>query len=291
MPKIGTYIATLLEKAGLDPKDVQFKDVVGIGVELPDEVTNKLDETFLTIDTAKNNAVLKAHFRATALNPFDQFVDKKLGELGFDDATIAEIKSKSSTYDKIPALLEKAIAATTAKERAAAPDKEAFKKEIDKLNAQILAEKSTWEQKVKDAQTAAASEIENVLLESSLVGKPWVYKEIPEHVNISTALATIKAELEAKGAIAVRDGKSFKLMQKANPELAYMEGNKEVPYTDFTNKTLANAKLLQVTPAGPPAPPNPPVPPAPGSATVDVTEAVGSLEIVCRCWETNIHYF
>ena len=52
----------------------------------------------------------------------------------------------------------------------------------------------------------------------------------------------------------VRDGEVLKLKQKDNLDLDYLENHKPVTFDDFTNKVLADNKLLAVS--GGTTPPN-----------------------------------
>ena len=89
-----------------------------------------------------------------------------------------------------------------------------------------------------------------------LASKKYATKELPIDVNVQVARTLLDAKLKQSGAILVRDADgTLKLKQAANPEMDYVDaGYKPVTFADFADKTLAESKLLDVSPETPPAP-------------------------------------
>jgi hypothetical protein len=80
-----------------------------------------------------------------------------------------------------------------------------------------------------------------------LAGKKFATKDLPIEVNTQMARLLIDKQLKEKGAMLVRKDGELKLVQSALPDMDYYQDNKPVSFSDFTNKILADNKLLEVS--------------------------------------------
>ena len=77
-----------------------------------------------------------------------------------------------------------------------------------------------------------------------LKGKKYV---IPD-LDVDVVRGLLNKELKTKGAVLVRVNGEMKLKQADNPEMDFVDaGFKPVSFSDFTDKTLAEKNLLDVS--------------------------------------------
>ena len=251
MPKqLSDIVKLIAEKVGLDLTDKSMIDLLSVSATVGDEAFGKIESglnSLLTVETAKHNSQLAAHFKANALLPADTEIAKLLDEFGFDDTLKGEFATEKSTYKKIGLLAKKVQELEAKKAGASGGDKKALQDEILKLNKAIADTKADYENKIKTLQSESENNILNYALESHLGGKQYA-DSIPEAIRVSSALQLINKELAAKGAKAVRaaDG-SIKLIQSANPDLDYLENNKPVAFGEFSDKVLSTHAMLKVS--------------------------------------------
>jgi hypothetical protein len=80
-----------------------------------------------------------------------------------------------------------------------------------------------------------------------LAGKKFATKDLPIEVNTQMARLLIDKQLKEKGAMLIRKDGELKLVQSALPDMDFYMDNKPVSFSDFTNKILADNKLLEVS--------------------------------------------
>lgn len=253
MAKVSDLLKLVFEKAGFDLKDPAFADLLLIQADVQDDKVESVKKYFdglLTLDAAKNHIELENHFKNKALLPLDSEIAKTLDEYKFDDEAKKEFLQEKSTYKKVKRLqellLEKARNEEKSKYSNVSKTQETLQKEIDRLNNEILNEKNSYVQKENEVKKQANETIKNFALRSLLSNKQYA-DGIPESIRITGALDLIQKELQKKGAKAVfNDDYEFALVQEASPDLKYMDNNKEVSFTDFIDKTLADNAMLKI---------------------------------------------
>ncbi len=244
-------LKALITKAGGDITDVKYAKILSVSEEIEDgqPLADFLNGA-MTLEAAKNNSTLEAHFKGKALSPIEGELKKLMDEYGLDDAAKAEILADPSTYKKLPALLKKVADLKDAKAAAAPADKKALQDKITELNQSILAVKADFESQLKAADLKAENQILDFAIAAELGSKTYS-DAIPEGIRLSGANELLKKELAAKGLKAIRTSDNkIKLVQAANPDLTYMENNKEVVFGDFA--TSAVRPMLKVSDAPPP---------------------------------------
>lgn len=249
-----SLLQKLADKAGVDPANKEFLDLLSkIDTTADDSVYDSLDK-FLTesmsLDIAKKHPEVKAHYQATVFNGIDDRIKSLSTEYGLDVADIEAIKAEPNSYEKVK-LLTKFAKAKVEKEFAGkgGEGKEALTKEIQKLNADILAVKDASANEIKAAKEQSEREIQDYAFESYLGSKKYANEEIPAEVNIMTAKNLTQSELQKLGAKLIRRDGKLTLVNAANPELPFIKDNKEVSFSDLTDSILANNKLLKVSDA------------------------------------------
>lgn len=251
MPKQFADIVKLVaEKTGLDLTDKSMIDLLSVNATIGDEAFSKMETSInglMTVETAKHNPILSAHFKSQALLPADTEIQNLLETLGLEDSDKAEFLSEKSTYKKIGKLVEKARALEAKKANGKGGDTTALTAEIAKLNAEILKVKSEYEAKIAAKEAEAQSQILNYALEAQLQGKAYS-EAIPEALRVTGAMSLVNKELAAKGAKVIRNADGvLKMVQLSNPELDYMENNKPVGFGEFSDRVLSTHAMLKVS--------------------------------------------
>lgn len=229
--------------------------------DVSDDFANALDRELMSLDGAKNNALLRTHFTAQALNGVDTELLNLANELELGDEVVNSFKSEKNTYNKFRSLKDivRSLKEKSAKEGDSTKKAE-YEKQIVELHAKIAQKEDESKAMLEEERKTHQQEITEFLVHSSLMGKPYANKELPQDVQLTLAKTILDNALLKTGAVIVRDGKSLKLKQKENPDMDYLENHKPVSFDDFLNKTLADSKLLAVSGVQPNTPTNPNAP-------------------------------
>lgn len=249
-------ITLIASKANIDlAQDASFADLLSANVTVSDDAFAKVESGFsslLTIEAAKNNSQLAAHFKAAALLPADTEINNLLNELGFDDTVKGEFTSEKSTYKKIGLLAKKVQELTAAKASAKGGDKDTFQKEIDRLNAAIASEKTAAQQAIASANENANSAILEYAIDSILGTKNYS-DAIPASVRVTTAKTLLQQEFQKRGIKPVYNSqdRTIKLVKADNPELEYYDNNSKVGLDELTDNILSAHTMLKVSALAP----------------------------------------
>lgn len=247
-------ITEVLKSAGLDvSKHSAIIDASQF--EIPDDAANALLSDFnsnvLTVESAKANGQLAAHFRALSLNPIDTELEKLL----LDAPELAEsIKDEKNTYQKINKAIsaaKKKLSESVASGQSKADQKE-LKDELNRLNAELAASKSEIEVKIKEAKLEAEKpwkeKIAKRAFNSLFEGKAY-----PESFNRTASIfahqQALTEKLNALGADLVFDYETEKYVavQKSNPELPFYLNNQLLNIDSMIDEIGANNNLYKVS--------------------------------------------
>jgi hypothetical protein len=228
--------------------------------DVADEFANAIDRELMSLDGAKNNPLVRTHFASQALNGVDTELLNLATELELGDDVVNQFKTEKNTYNKLRSLKDTIKSIKDKKIDETDPKKKAeYEQQIQELNAKIATVMDDNKVKIESMNKAHQQEITDYMIKVNLMGKSFANKELPQDVQFTVANTILHNELSKKGAVLVRDGEVLKLKQKDNLDLDYLENHKPVTFDDFTNKVLADNKLLAVS--GGAIPPNtPPIP-------------------------------
>lgn len=263
--KLGDFLNTLARKAGKenDPALVAILSSSELANrEIADELANYLDMNLMSLDGAKNNPALLNHFKPVVLKALDDQYSILAEELGIADSVSAE----KSTYKKLDLLKTKyAETITGLKEKQGKgtnAEKEAqLAAQIQQLQGQLAKLTDDRKTEVDTLTSQHANAMTDMQVRFALTGKKYANKDLPAEVNTLMAKTLLDAKLKEAGAILINDNGTLKLKQAANPDMDYVDsGFKTVSFNDFTDKLLADNKLLEVSGGGTP----PATSPAPG---------------------------
>ena len=254
--KLGDFLNTMASKTGLqnDPTFVAFIQANPqlASVELDDKVAVPINTGLMSLDGAKNNADVKKHFDALVLNA----IDSKLNPLAAEYGATADFEAEKSTYKRIDILTQK-IAAKIAEIKDSSSDasKDAEVKRLtgkmQELQQQLTTLTTDKNNEIANIKSAHAKEMLNTLIDINLSGKTYANKAVDAKTNLTIAKALLDSKLAERGAIVINENGQLKLKNATSPELDLLdESNQPLTFAQFTDKVLADAKLLEVSSGG-----------------------------------------
>ena len=249
--KLGDFLNTLAAKSkiDLDFGTLSNKKLDELNqIELDDTVITQFDSSLMSLDGAKNNPEVLNHFKPIILKAVDNKYAILAEKYGLGD----DFTNEKNTYKKAD-LLEQKIDAKLAELEAQkgkggnAEKEQLLAKQLGELQTQLSTLTETSKNEVKSVTDRYENEITEMYVKNVLAGKKFATKDLPIEVNTQMARLLIDKQLKDKGAMLVRKDGELKLVQAALPDMDFYMDNKPVSFSDFTNKILADNKLLEVS--------------------------------------------
>lgn len=249
--KLGDFLNTLAAKSKieLDFGTLSNKKLDELNqIELDDTIMAQFDSSLMSLDGAKNNPEVLNHFKPIILKA----VDNKYAILAEKYGLGEDFTNEKNTYKKAD-LLEQKIDAKLAELEAQkgkggnAEKEQLLAKQLGELQTQLSTLTETSKNEVKSVTDRYENEITEMYVKNVLAGKKFATKDLPIEVNTQMARLLIDKQLKDKGAMLVRKDGELKLVQAALPDMDFYMDNKPVSFSDFTNKILADNKLLEVS--------------------------------------------
>ena len=206
----------------------------------------------LTIDEAKHNPTLKAHYYGNALDPFNKKVETWLKDNAVSDDEAKAISENKNTFEKI----EKAIAAIAAtKPQTKANDAE-LKQKINELNLML----SQQQRERDEAVNSVRNEYEKRFTEQeidAIIGSKPLPGQFDSEVERKIAREFLNKKLAEKNAAIKRIDGKLKLVAKDDEKMFIFDNGKELDLDTLTNMALADNKFIKVNGNGSAPPPKP----------------------------------
>jgi hypothetical protein len=215
---VGELINEIFGLVGIDGSQPQFKDIVGIATPIDKDTAEKISKNILSLETAKMNGQLKAHFKAQTLNGVDAQHDELATEYGLSADQVTELKGIKDTFERNKKLVAK-VKENTAKLNEGKGDTVALVAENKKLNDLILANKTAFDKQLSDIQSNKESELNDYAIMSHLRSLKYANDKVDAEVNALTAKNILQSALASKKIGVKRDNNSLRLFQLENPEL------------------------------------------------------------------------
>lgn len=279
MPTIAEFVSTQFKKANIaisaEVEDILKQEPL-TKTSLPDAQTKLVNDALMTLDVAKENPILKQHFRPVYLNPIDEAISKTyLSEYGIDGEFATAINGEKSTYEKIGLMLKAVKTLEEKKSAAATGDKKSYIEKIDALNGQIIEEKNKLQRETARLTSENAAKELNWNIKG-VAGKYNYSDSIPGDRSdvIDYAVNILNKQLLADGAKPIIDQQGqLRLVSASDPALDFTRENQKVNFSDYFDKLVADKKLIKTSePAKPPAPGAPPPPIAPANPEYKVPQ-------------------
>lgn len=257
---LGEFLHDLIKKSGQNADDENIKNFLLNGelvkIEMPEDIANGINRSLISIKEAKNNhPEIKPHYTQLSLLSIDKTIEKLLDELGIDDEARAEILSETSTYKRVPALVQRVRDLESKKASSGKEDKAAIQKQIDDLHAAIRNEKQradAAEQKFKD-------ELKNFKInnkKSALFGSyKTVYDDLDPEIKMTTLLNILEKRLNDTGAIITFDDNENLVLLRKDGTNYFGDNNTQINPQQYVEKLLSETKLIKTAQATPQATP------------------------------------
>lgn len=270
--KLGDFLTNLARKGNMenDPALISILSNSELSNrDINDDFATRMDTGLMSLDGAKNNPTLEQHFKAITLKGLDTTFAGLADKFEFGD----DFKNERSTYKKAEMIAAK-IEAIQSKQGDPANTAEKERKlneSLQKLQGDLQRLTTEKTQEIDALNQKHSAEITDLSVRNLLSGKNYAQKDIPSEVNVMTAKQLLDIKLREAGAVLVRESNGeLKLKQASNPSMDYVDaGYKTVAFSAFTDKVLADNKLLAVTAA-----PAIPAPDAPQAVPVIIPGAV-----------------
>jgi len=216
--------------------------------EVSDEIATLFTSVkVFTEESAKANPEIRAAIRAEDLNGLDAIKSTLLEKYGLPDEVKATIKSEKKTSAWLNTLMEKAVALEAEKATSSGKAKTELEKEIEKLNAAIVQERSTWESKVSDLEKARYNDRVDWELKSVYSNFDYAMGEVEKPIAINAAKAVVDQKLREKGVIMkMTENGLAPFISKDGQEMPFFDNNQKIGATDLIKRTLLENKLLRV---------------------------------------------
>lgn len=218
-------------------------------IELPDEINTKINSSFMTLDAAKSNPTLKAHFQAQAYSGIDNTLKESLLEAGFKEEDLKDIlidkktgQSLKNAFAKVTELHKKVTDPSATK-----IEKDEAVKQINALNQKIAEQATEYQKSLSEKERLFGETLSNVLLDTDLTGYKYVHPTSPE-ANILTAKTLYNQELKEKGLKLITENNKIRLVTNDNAD--YFENNKKIVHKEFLDSVVAKHKLIEVSAPG-----------------------------------------
>ena len=251
MAKLSETLNTLFQKLGVDTSSAEAKTILGntalTSIEVPVAVSNVLAGEFFSKDSAMQNPEIRSAIRAEALNGVDAEVDALATKFGLDEDTITAIKAEKKSGKRYAALVDKVAELKEKSAIATGKDKDALNKQIEKLNADILAAKTDGDKRV--AEVESLRKTDKIGWELDGIYKGYDYA-LPTEKNESVVVAKsiIDNIAKEKGLRFEISDKGFQILTKEGTQ--YFDNNTPVTPQDFIKRNLLEKKILKVSDNG-----------------------------------------
>lgn len=255
MASIAESFQKIFSKAGVDAADF-LKTLEGNeairGISVPDELISKADQALMTLDGAKQNIQLKSHFKAIDLSPVDKQIEDVLDEFQVEPEDRQHVLAAENSYKRIKSLAAKLVELEGRKSKAATGDKKVLTDEIAKLNAQVVQERAKYQGEMNELKKNNDSILLNMAIDNVLNGYTYTDSISSDAARAAAKDLLFKQFSKDRTKPLLRDGQ-IKLVNTADETLAYMINNQEVDFKPYTDKLVADNKLLKVsgTPTAP----------------------------------------
>ena len=244
---IKEFVLSLLKDAGvaLDSPEVRALETPSLDIPFPDSLSSSIRNNLMTVEAAKNNSTVAAHFKKQVYDGVDAETKKIMDELGLDDTVKTELLSEKSSTQRIGKLAKTIRDLEAAKAAAAAPDKKEIQKLIDAKVEEFKVKEKQYQDQLSAKDAQHDSELTNYAIDNILAQNQYA---VPEGFELADILSLGKGKvtkaLQDAGVKVVRENGTLKLVKEADG-LDYMSGNDKVDFKTFSNKVLANAKILK----------------------------------------------
>jgi len=250
MINVGEFLNNIAAKAGIDKNSAEFISLISNAeltkITVPDAVVTGIDSKLLSLDAARNNSELRAHFAAQTYSGIDNALKESLLANGLTDDDLKGFLEDKQTSKNIKTSIAKIAELEKSKAKATSGDKVELQKSIDSLNAKIASQIAEHNKQLESMKNNFENELIDANLSSMLSSYSYA---LPTDVSVSvlTAKNILSRELADKKAKIVRENGN--LVLKTLDGAIYHDPTNHTPKSlkDFSDAVLTNNKLLKVS--------------------------------------------
>lgn len=249
--KAGDFLNKLATKSGIASTDKNLIELLSksefANMEINDELAGSIDKSLMTLEAAKSHPEVVKKIKGETLNGADAIIEKTLATMGYSDEEIADIKSDKNTFNKIEktALLIKALEGK--KSAAASPDKAAYQKQIDELNAKLRETAEASDQKIQDLTSKYTAQVTDMKVKNLIAAKKLALPDTMDpELKSEIALNAVKAELTKQGFQIVNTNGNLEV-KRADGTDAFDASHRKVDLTGLIDGALSQNSLLVVS--------------------------------------------
>lgn len=254
--KIGDLLNTLAAKLGLQ-NDPNFQTLIAnaalADIDVDDTLAGQFDTGLLSLQAAKNNTEIQNAYKPILLKKLDEQFAHLATKYGFE----AENTAERSTYERAN-ILERVLDAKIAeleKKDGNGNDEKKLQAEIARLQAELQSAASSKDQEIANLKADFAKQVLASLVNAELKGKSYANTDLGD-TNIVVANTLLNQALANDKISLVNDNGVIRLKQAENTSLDYYDpSHKQVAFSEYVDKLLAEKKLLAVSTNTPPETP------------------------------------
>ena len=253
MAILAETLEKLLQKAGVDTSSEDFSNLIQkkeLLVEIPDTINQSLT-SLMSLNEAKNNHQIKSHFKAEALDPFNNKITTWLTEHGVDEATAKQIAEDNNTYNKVEVAIRK-IAELKEKQNGSNSKGQTaeLERKINELSAQLSKTISDAQREKEEAINSIRSQYDNEFTEmqiNQIISSKPLPGQFGSDIETKIAREFLNKKLAEKNATIKKIDGKIKIVAKDDEKLLIFDNGKELDLDTLTNMALAENKFIKVS--------------------------------------------
>jgi hypothetical protein len=237
-------------------------------VDIPDAFAETIQSSLMNEEQARFNPSLKNHFQGIFHKSLSKKLEPLANEIDDEDFKRSFVENQNN-WERLPNLFKKMKELEEAKVKAASSGKskdvEEYKRQYDEVVNLRKTEAENYQKQMREQENSFNGRLMDMNLNSTLSSYKYI-DELPSDVAPIVAREKINAKLKEKGASLAFDASSnsLRLMSATDPTLEYRENHNPISFKDFSDRVLAESKLLKINngsgnppvrPAAPPAQP------------------------------------
>jgi tRNA nucleotidyltransferase/poly(A) polymerase len=253
MAILAETLEKLLQKAGVDTSSDDFSNLIQkkeLLVEIPDTINQSLT-SLMSLNEAKNNHQIKSHFKAEALDPFNNKITTWLTEHGVDEATAKQIAEDNNTYNKVEVAIRK-IAELKEKQNGSNSKGQTaeLERKINELSAQLSKTVSDAQREKEEAINSIRNQYDNEFTEmqiNQIISSKPLPGQFGSDIETKIAREFLNKKLAEKNATIKKVDGKIKIVAKDDEKLLIFDNGKELDLDTLTNMALAENKFIKVS--------------------------------------------
>lgn len=248
MANLGEYLNATFTSLGVDNEDPALKELVTkvATIEIKDDLVNKFNSGYFTIEAAKNNPVIFNDVYAKVYNGEDQNHKSLIKKYKLDPTVEAELLAEKSTPKRRELLIEKIAALNVQKDDGDTTKKAELTNKLNALNEELETLKGSTIPKTQfeEMENSYKKNLTDHYMNHVLSTKNYVDPAYKDEEFLLPKSKITKA-LEDKKLRTVLDKNKIKL--ETTDGLDYFENNKKVDFNAFADSVLAQNKYTAVS--------------------------------------------